>query len=143
VSIWAEIGKGVLTIAGGWLKDKATVREAELRAKIAVIESKARIEEARATAYIQLAASAQDHEQAWERLAAEQAATSWKDEFWTILLAIPVAGAFVPGLQGYITRGFTYLDTVPDWYLAAVGVAVAFAFGYRKLVPMLGKKSNK
>lgn len=136
-NIFADIGGALIGLATGWLKQQGDLAEAKLKAKVIKIESQARIEEARVQAYINLAANAQDHENAWERIAVEQASTSWKDEWWTILLSVPIIGAFVPGIQPYVLAGFANLEMAPDWYLAAVGIAVAFAFGFRKLVPLM------
>lgn len=141
-NIFADIGGALVGLATGWLKQQGDLAEAKLKAKVAVIESKARIEEARAQAYINLAAQAQEHENAWERIAVEQASSSWKDEWWTILLSLPVIAAFIPGLQQYALAGFASLEMAPDWYLAALGIAIAFAFGFRKLVPLMTKSKK-
>lgn len=139
-NIFEAIGGGIVDIVAGWFKSQNAMAEAKIKAEVAVIESKARIEEARATAYMKLAESAQDHEQTWERIAVEQAASSWKDEWWTILLSLPIIGAFIPGVQPYILEGFANLELVPEWYLMSVGIAVAFAFGFRQLVPLMKRK---
>jgi hypothetical protein len=44
-------------------------------------------------------------------------------------------------MQPYILEGFANLELVPEWYLMSVGIAVAFAFGFRQLVPLM--KRNK
>ncbi|WP_420011322.1 hypothetical protein [Tateyamaria sp.] len=107
--------------------------EARGRLKVAKIEARAKIEESRATAALRAA----EHDAAWETLALSDAASSWKDEWWTILLAIPLILAFVPGLPPYIEAGFAALDETPDWYRWALLAAISFAFG-RRVMPQIG-----
>ena len=40
---------------------------------------------------------------------AEQAATSWKDEYTLIVVSIPAIMAFIPGLDVYVKDGFLAL----------------------------------
>lgn len=69
----------------------------------------------------------------WDLEQVEASKTSWKDEFWTILLAIPMILAFIPGMADYVKQGFTVLkDDTPDWYKAGVAVAIAASFGIRQ-----------
>lgn len=77
----------------------------------------------------------------WDTIMAEGSQNSWKDEYWTIVLSIPAILAFFPGAVEYVLAGFEALNKMPDWYKAAVGIAIAAAFGYRKLVPLI--KGNK
>ena len=37
---------------------------------------------------------------------AENSKTSWKDEFFVIVLSIPLILAFIPGAEGIVDRGF-------------------------------------
>ena len=68
------------------------------------------------------------------------AETSWKDEWFVILLSIPAVMAFIPGLSGYVGMGFAELAKAPDWYLGAFGIAVAASFGFRKFADRMVKK---
>jgi len=74
--------------------------------------------------------------ESWERMSAENAKNSWKDEFWTIVLAIPLILSFIPNLQPYVVLGFDALADVPDWYRWALMSAIGFAFA-RKALPDL------
>lgn len=77
----------------------------------------------------------------WDQTMAENSATSWKDEFWTVLLAIPVVLVFIPDMAPYISEGFKVLQNdVPDWYKLALGTAIAAAFGRHELVKWMKKK---
>jgi len=78
-----------------------------------------------------------DKEGAWEKMAADNARTSWADEFWTIILSIPLVLSFIPYLQPFVAEGFTALEGVPEWYRWSVLAAISFAFARRKL-PDLG-----
>jgi len=96
------------------------------------------LETAKLKAKAQAAQMAAQSEAGWELLAMADARTSWKDEFWTILLAIPLLAAFVPGLGPYIQHGFEVIGDAPDWYKWAVGAAISFAFA-RRTLPKFGK----
>lgn len=117
----------VIALVGGWATDwiggkiaqmKATteIRVAEAQAKIALAEKKelAKIE--------------------WEQSAVDQLSKSWKDEWLTLILTIPLVLIFVPGMEIYITRGFDSLQlVVPDWYLYLLGGVFASGLGLRNL----------
>lgn len=67
----------------------------------------------------------------WETIQAEGGRHSWKDEFWTIVLAIPAIGCFIPGGDKYMIAGFEAMALMPDFYQYWLGVAVLTAFGIR------------
>ena len=69
----------------------------------------------------------------WDIEQAKNSSTSWKDEFFTIILSVPVMLAFVPGMAPYILEGFEVLRQVPEWFLISFGTAVAAAFGRSEL----------
>jgi hypothetical protein len=98
-------------------------------------EAKATIMVAQATAAMKRAEAAQGAEIAWDNLAADQARTSWKDEWFTLLLSTPLILAFLGDSgRAVVTQGFAALEVMPSWYVTMLSLAVAFAFGYRKLV---------
>lgn len=72
----------------------------------------------------------------WEAVAAQNAATSWLDEWWTFVLSMPLICAFVPWVRPYIAEGFEALKIVPEWYVWAVLASISFAFA-RKRMPDL------
>lgn len=110
--------------------------EARKAQKLAAIELKTATLKAKAAA----AARAAEAEAGWEMLALQDAQSSWKDEFWTILLAIPLVMAFIPGLGGYVKAGFDTLESsVPEWYVWALFAAVSFAFARKKIPKLFGK----
>ena len=62
---------------------------------------------------------------------------SWKDEFWTIVLAVPLfcLGYSVviddPTIVDRVRDSFNTLDTLPDWYQYLLFLAVSASFGIR------------
>ncbi len=84
-----------------------------------------------------------EQEVAWDKHMSAGSMTSWKDEFWTIVLAIPMIGCFIPKLAPHIMNGFEVLQQTPDWYKAAVGLAIGAAFGYRKFADWNMRKFTK
>ena len=79
----------------------------------------------------------------WDHLQVKASEHSWKDEFWTVILAVPLVLAFVPSLAPYVEQGFLVLrDSTPDWYKAALGVAIGAAFGVRKLTKIMAQRAE-
>jgi len=115
-----EAGLGIF---GGFLERRHEKAMAKHRVVIAKEESKARIEEKKATADVD-----------WDRLMAQSSQSSWKDEFWTIVLALPFLLIFFPVLQPYIEQGFLALEkSTPEWYRYALLTAIGAAFGVSQL----------
>lgn len=120
----------LLGIGGNWLQGRAE------RAKLKE-ERKTEIERAKN----EIIKNRENAEIDWDLLMAKGSQDSWKDEFWTIILAIPVIGCFIPPLTPFIEKGFIVLSTqVPEWYLYSLGVAIAAAFGVRQLSNKIGGK---
>lgn len=77
-------------------------------------------------------------EQEWNLEQAKNSSSSWKDEWLTILISIPLILAFT-GHEDIVSRGFAALDGMPDFYKTAVGVVFAASFGVQKLTQMFKK----
>lgn len=75
---------------------------------------------------------ADNKEAEWEKIMAEGSKSSWKDEFWTIVLAIPLVMCFIPATVPYIREGFAVLETMPDYYRLWLGIAIGAAFAVRQ-----------
>lgn len=89
--------------------------------KKAESEAKLNIAKAKAVAEIE-----------WDITQARASENSWKDEYWTVVLSVPMIMCFIPDLAPYVKQGFKVLkESVPEWYIIAVGSAIAAAFGYR------------
>lgn len=95
------------------------------------LESDKRISEAVTQSKIKVIETGQAADIKWENLSIENA--GWKDEFWTVVIAIPMVLCFI-GEEGaqIVTDGFIALSTTPVWYQTLVGVAIGAAFGVRK-----------
>jgi hypothetical protein len=85
---------GPLTeLAGGWLKGKADAQAAAAQLKLTEAEAKAKIMLSKETSIAD-----------WERIMAEGSKSSWKDEWFVIVLSIPLVLAFIPGTEGWVDR---------------------------------------
>lgn len=104
------------------------------------LETDLAIQKAQAEAEIVRIQKVADAEVNWDFEALRQGERSWKDEYWTFVLSIPLILVFIPGMDQYIMRGFQQLEAVPEWYRYSVGIAIAAAFGFRQLVNLFGKK---
>jgi len=84
----------------------------------------------------------------WDTTMAKASASSWKDEYWTIVLSFPVWVVFYaamtdkPDLIVRVKEAFVVLDGLPEWYKIALGVAIAAAFAVKKIIPMMAKKDG-
>lgn len=76
----------------------------------------------------------------WDTNAQQDAKTSWKDEYLTIIFSVPLILAFIPYTQQAVLEGFNTLNKTPDWYLVLVGGIVSAVFGLRWLVSKRGIK---
>jgi len=65
--------------------------------------------------------------------ALKQSERSWKDEYLTILLSLPVIGSFIPGVQDSVVLGWDYLAKAPAWFQVAFIGVIAATFGLRWL----------
>lgn len=147
MAIWSLIGEGILGIVKDAFETRKATAEAKMRLEIAKFESKARIEEARATAVINMAANAQEHTQEWEQIMARNSDKSWKDEYMLLLFSVPLVLSFIPGGKELVTDGFSALEGVPPWYIQIVLAGAAVSYGIRSLtnlpvrLPHFGKNS--
>lgn len=66
--------------------------------------------------------------------------SSWKDEWLTIILSIPLVCVFIPPLVDPMMQGFAALEATPEWYRIAVGIMVASAFGYQKMIDYMNRR---
>jgi hypothetical protein len=101
----------VADLIGGHLKRKAEEKKAVHEAKMVSIQ--------------------QDGN--WENIHANNASSSWKDEWFTILFSVPCVLAFFPEMVPVVMSGFEALDAMPEWYKGFLGAAVAASFGLRGL----------
>ena len=69
----------------------------------------------------------------WETVQAEASSSSWKDEWFTIILSVPLVMCFIPSLVPYVKEGFVVLESMPDFYKGFLGAAIAASFGIKTL----------
>ena len=93
------------------------------------LESDKRIQEAVTVSKIKILETGQAADIKWENLSIQNA--GWKDELWTIILAIPAVLCFHPLGADLVREGFIALSYTPGWYQTLFGVAVGSAFGVR------------
>jgi hypothetical protein len=74
-----------------------------------------------------------DQQAVWEITQAEASKTSWKDEWFVLVLSVPLVCAFIPPWVPYIEQGFIVLELMPDYYKAFLGGAIAASFGLKTL----------
>ena len=67
----------------------------------------------------------------WDLEAIRATQSSWKDEWFVIVLSIPLVLAFIPGTEGWVDKGFEQLSKAPDWYFYSLGIAISASFGVR------------
>ena len=90
----------ISNLVGGFMKNKAEEKQAKHQAKMNVIQNDAN----------------------WEQTMAAASGSSWKDEFWTLVLSVPlfmVGYAIASGDVTVIDRvqlGFAALSELPEWY---------------------------
>ena len=119
----------IANLAGSYLQGKADKATANAKLKLVEAESKAAILMSKET-------STAD----WERIMAESTKNSWKDEFITIVVMIPVILCFVPGLENVVKNGFDRLSELPEWYTWLVFAVCSAAIGIRGTKQFMGRK---
>ena len=105
----------IANLASGYLSNKHEQEQAKHQAKMQVISNTA----------------------TWEEKMADASASSWKAEFWTLVLAVPLfcLGYSVivddPAILQRVSNSFSALDNLPDWYQYLLFLAVSASFGIR------------
>ena len=118
----------IAEVAKTWIGGKVAVSKANADAKLETTKAKAEVMK-------KVAAGELD----WNQTMAEASNTSFKDEWLTILVSIPLILSFT-GHEDVVMRGFAALETMPDFYKTAVGVVFAASFGVQQLTKMFKKK---
>ena len=109
--IWGALVGGIVDLGKGMIERKKAKDQAKHDRDIAKI----------------------NHEASWDQIQAQNSANSWKDEWFVIILSIPMVGAFIPDLVPHIEAGFAALDRMPDYYKAFLGSAIAASFGIKAI----------
>lgn len=93
---------------------------AKAEAAVKKIEAEARIAEKRAEGDVN-----------WEAEMAKASSGSWKDEYLTVVITVPLIMSFVPGLAPYAQAGWEIVNNAPQWYQVSLGAVISGAFGLR------------
>ncbi len=124
--VWQALISPISNLVGGYLNNKHEQAQAKHQAKLQVIQNDAD----------------------WETKMAIASGSSWKDEFWTIVLAVPLfclgwsVVADNPAILDRVSDSFSALDNLPDWYQYLLFLAVSASFGIRgsdQLMKLRGK----
>ncbi|MDB4278734.1 hypothetical protein N9917_03960 [Deltaproteobacteria bacterium] len=114
----------VAGLVKGYLSNKAEEKQAKHQAKMSVIQNSAD----------------------WESKMADASKDSWKDEFWTIVLAAPVfmIGYSIavddPAIIVRVGESFAVLGTLPEWYQYLLFIAISSSFGIRGVGKIMDMK---
>lgn len=85
----------------------------------------------------------------WESKMAEASSNSWKDEYLTIVLTLPIIAvgySVVTGDASVIDRlnaGFEALNNTPEWYQWLLFAACSAAFGIKGADKLMNIKKGK
>lgn len=104
------------TLAGGWLKDRAEIKKATVKAKIKQIETTA------------------GANRSADEIALKNMEKSWKDELILVVFIVPLILAFFPEYQTTIRDGFIAIDAMPEWYKVILAGIIATIYGLRWLI---------
>jgi hypothetical protein len=113
--MWQALLGPITELVGGHFKRKAEEKRAQHERKLEVIK----------------------HDAGWENKMADASMHSWKDEFWTVILAAPLIaisyGAIVndPEIIERVRHGFSVLSELDDWYQYLLFLAISASFGIR------------
>jgi len=84
----------------------------------------------------------------WEAKMANATANSWKDEFWSIILALPIAAvAYSVAIDDVaiierVKAAFEVLNNLPEWYQYLLFIAVSASFGLKSADKLMGMKKK-
>ena len=125
---------GIFSMAGDWLDGRRKLKQVKL-------DSEVKLAQAKTEAMIAHMQTKQAADVAWENLSITN--SGWKDEWFTILLSIPIIMCFIPGGAQYVQAGFSALNaSTPEWYQWAFLVAVGSSFGVRKLTDFMSLRKG-
>ena len=85
----------------------------------------------------------------WENKMADATSNSWKDEFWSIILALPIIAVVYSVAIDDVSiidrgnEGFAALNGLPEWYQYLLFIAVSASFGLKSADKLMGLKKGK
>jgi hypothetical protein len=124
MSIFSALIGPIADLGKTYLSNKAEEKQAKHQAKMSVIQNDAD----------------------WESKMVDASANSWKDEFWTCILAIPifmVGYAIVMNDMSVVDRvqkAFATLNELPEWYQYLLFIAISSSFGIKGASKLMGMR---
>lgn len=124
MSIFTTLLGPVADLGKTYLSNKAEEKQAKHQAKMSVIKNDAD----------------------WESKMVDASANSWKDEFWTCILAIPifmVGYAIIMNDMSVVDRvqkAFATLNELPEWYQYLLFIAISSSFGIKGASKLMGMR---
>lgn len=107
---------------------------------------KGKVEEKKAIQQRKITAIQNDAD--WEAKMADSTSNSWKDEFWSIILAAPIVAVMYsvaiddPAIIERVQAGFAALDTLPEWFTYLLFISVSASFGLKSADKLMGLKKG-
>ena len=126
MSIFTALLGPVADLGKTYLSNNAEEKQAKHTAKMSVIQNDAD----------------------WEAKMVDASASSWKDEFWTIILAIPifmVGYAIIANDMTVVERvqqAFATLNDLPEWYQYLLFIAISSSFGIKGASKLMGMRKK-
>jgi len=84
----------------------------------------------------------------WESKMASATEKSWKDEWFSILLSLPLLGVAYsvvmndPAIIERVNEGFAALNQLPEWYQYLLFIAVSASFGLKSADKIMSMKKG-
>jgi len=84
----------------------------------------------------------------WESKMASATEKSWKDEWFSILLSLPLLGVAYsvvmndPTIIERVNEGFAALNQLPEWYQYLLFIAVSASFGLKSADKIMSMKKG-
>ena len=85
----------------------------------------------------------------WEAKMASGAEKSWKDEWFSVLLSLPLMGVAYsvivddPQIISRVNEGFAALSQLPEWYQYLLFIAVSASFGLKSADKIMNLRNKK
>jgi hypothetical protein len=128
MSIWSSVISGLTGPVATYFTRRAEIKQAKFEATL-------KFEQAKGDRQAQLIRDGLAADANWEMVFAQQAASSWKDEYTLIVVSVPmflsfIKTSFLDG-PGIVSQGFGALGTTPAWYqLVLISIFLA-TYGIR------------
>lgn len=125
--MWQALIGPIAGVVKEWLNNKAEVNRAKHEATVQAIKNDGN----------------------WEDIQARNSGTSWKDEWWTVVLSIPLLAVGVAvaiddmTIVDRVHAAFATLGTLPDWYQYLLFVAICASFGIKGVNSLMEMRKEK